>query len=105
MVIPGPSCEDLKRDNRYALHSETFPPPSEDDGFYITGRVDEVNDARVDHCDRRPVLRGAAGDGQVAGLRRPGFLSSCSLDRALLTLTAERDGFARARPSGALVEV
>ena len=39
MVIPGPKLQDLKRDPRYALHSETFPPPREDDGFYVTGRV------------------------------------------------------------------
>src|SRR3954451_4363154 len=46
MVIPGPKLEDLKRDERYALHSETFPPPREDDGFYVSGRVERVDDPR-----------------------------------------------------------
>lgn len=94
MVIPGPKLEDLKRDSRYALHSETFPPPREDDGFYITGHVDEVNE---------PALITAIADQFFAerpGMDKwPGFddqvLYELLLDRALLTLTAERDGFAR----------
>ena len=44
-IVPGPKLNDLRRDPRYALHSETFPPPRQDDGFYITGTASEVSDA------------------------------------------------------------
>jgi hypothetical protein len=44
MIIPGPKLEDLRRDGRYALHCETFPPPRHDDAFYITGIVRQSND-------------------------------------------------------------
>jgi hypothetical protein len=40
----GPKRGDLRRDGRYALHSETYPPPREDDGFAVTGRVAEIAD-------------------------------------------------------------
>jgi hypothetical protein len=43
-IVPGPKLNDLRRDPRYALHSETFPPPKEDDAFYITGVVRESDD-------------------------------------------------------------
>src|SRR5689334_9098380 len=43
MVIPGPKLKDLLRDKRYALHSETFPPPRADDGFYISGDVSRID--------------------------------------------------------------
>jgi len=33
LVISGPKQQDLRRDGRYALHSETCPPPRQDDGF------------------------------------------------------------------------
>ena len=38
-IVPGPKLQDLRRDNRYALHTETFPPPRHDDAFYLTGTV------------------------------------------------------------------
>src|SRR5262245_28431484 len=44
-LVPGPKLEDLRRDSRYALHSETFPPPKHDDGAALTGRVTEITDA------------------------------------------------------------
>jgi hypothetical protein len=94
MVIPGPKLQDLKRDPRYALHSETFPPPREDDGFYVTGVVEEVGD---------PTLLTAIADEFFAerpGTEKwPGFddqvFYELHIDRALLTLTTERDGFSR----------
>lgn len=46
MIVPGPKLQDLRRDTRYALHSETSPPPHHDDAFYVTGVV-------VEHSDRR----------------------------------------------------
>ena len=44
MIVPGPKLRDLHRDGRYALHSETFPPPRHDDAFYITGKVRQSSD-------------------------------------------------------------
>ena len=44
MIVPGPKLRDLTRDGRYALHSETFPPPRHDDAFYITGKVRQSSD-------------------------------------------------------------
>jgi hypothetical protein len=46
-VIPGPKLRDLRRDPRYALHSDSFPPPREDDGFALYGTVHEVTDAGI----------------------------------------------------------
>jgi hypothetical protein len=36
-IIPSPKLADLKRDGRYALHSQ--PMPDNDDAFYVTGRA------------------------------------------------------------------
>lgn len=44
MIIPGPKLDDLRRDPRYALHGETYPPPHQDDAFYVTGTAVEVFD-------------------------------------------------------------
>jgi hypothetical protein len=40
LIVAGPKQADLRRDGRYALHSETCPPPREDDGFAATSRTD-----------------------------------------------------------------
>src|SRR5579862_3353422 len=44
LILPGPKLGDLRRDGRYSLHTEMFPPPREDDGFAVTGRVREETD-------------------------------------------------------------
>ena len=44
LIVPGPKLGDLRRDPRYSLHSETFPPPREDDGFAVTGTAAEISD-------------------------------------------------------------
>ncbi|MCU1373247.1 MAG: pyridoxamine 5-phosphate oxidase [Actinomycetia bacterium] len=46
-LVPGPKLEDLRRDPRFALHSETSPPPDHDDGFYVTGSVTELHDGKL----------------------------------------------------------
>ena len=43
-IVPGPKRADLHRDRRYALHSETFPPPHHDDAFYVTGTAVHIED-------------------------------------------------------------
>ena len=89
-IVPGPKLEDLRRDGRYALHSETFPPPRHDDSFYVTGIAVLQND---------PVLRGSLTQRLLAerDLVTPwdGFeseeLVEFRLDRCLLTLTHAQD--------------
>jgi hypothetical protein len=47
LVVEGPKQRDLLRDPRYALHSETCPPPRHDDGYFLTGEAREITDAAV----------------------------------------------------------
>lgn len=44
-ITPGPKCNDLLRDGRYAMHG--FPPANNEDAFYVTGRAREVTDATL----------------------------------------------------------
>jgi hypothetical protein len=91
LIKAGPKQEDLRRDGRYALHSETCPPPRHEDGFAITGRAREVTDAQTAGMVRRQVL--AERDGKVW----PGFdeeaIFELSLERCLLMLTQADDHF------------
>ena len=85
-IVPGPKLADLHRDLRYSLHSETFPPPRQDDAFVVTGSATWVHDAAVRERLAQQVL--AERD-----LERhwPGFeqeqLVEFRLERCLLTLT------------------
>ena len=90
-IVPGPKLADLRRDSRYALHCETFPPPRHEDALYLSGRVSERGDRN---------LR-AALTAQLLAERQmqetwPGFddqtLIEFGIDRCLVTLTQERDG-------------
>ncbi len=91
-IVPGPKLDDLRRDSRYALHSETFPPPRHDDAFYVTGRITERHD---------PALRAALTKQALAERNLedpwPGFddqaMIEFGIERCLLTLTQARDGF------------
>jgi len=93
-IIPGPKLHDLRRDARYALHSDTFPPPREDDGFAVYGTVREVAD---------PGIRAIVADQVVAdhGHPWPGYdsqtLFELRLERCLLMLTQPGESF----PKGA----
>jgi hypothetical protein len=92
MVIPGPKLDDLRRDAWYALHCETFAPPNEDDGFYVTGTAVEVTSRqRWDEiADQMLAERGVTE-------RWPGFddqiLLELRVERCLLTLTHTRVDF------------
>jgi len=91
LIVPGPKLDDLRRDGRYALHSETVPPPHQDDAFYLTGVVAEVVDAPTWERIASQLL-----DERGLESRWPGFevqvLFEFLLDRCLLTLTESRDG-------------
>ncbi len=90
-IVAGPKLEDLRRDSRYALHSETFPPPRHDDAFYVTGTVVELQDAGL----RAALTEQFVTEHHLAE-PWPGFedqaLVEFNLERCLLTLTAARDG-------------
>jgi len=92
LIKAGPKQQDLRRDGRYALHSETCPPPRHDDGFAIIGRACEVTEAETAAAVRRQVL--AERDGKVW----PGFdeevIFELSLERCLLVLTQAEGPFA-----------
>jgi hypothetical protein len=94
-IVPGPKLADLRRDPRYALHSKTFPPPRQDDAFYVTGEVQELHDA-----DLRARLTEAFLAEHQLDEPWPGFqeqaLVEFRIERVLLTLTESRNGI----PSG-----
>ena len=89
LIMAGPKHQDLRRDGRYALHSEACAPPRHDDGLAIIGRVREVTDVEVIRPVRGQVL--AERDGKVW----PGFdeevIFELAIERALLMLT-QADG-------------
>jgi len=92
LIKAGPKRRDLRRDGRYALHSETCPPPRQDDGFAITGRAaGEVTDARTIRVVRGQFL--TERDGKVW----PGFeeetVFELVFERCLLTLTQAEGAF------------
>jgi hypothetical protein len=92
LIKAGPKQQDLRRDGRYALHSETCPPPRHDDGFAIAGRAREVTEAEIAGVVRRQFL--AERDGKVW----PGFeeevIFELGLERCLLMLTQAEGPFA-----------
>jgi hypothetical protein len=96
LIVSGPKQQDLRRDGRYALHSETCPPPRQDDGFAITGRAVEVTDAAAAGVVRRQVL--AERNQNVW----PGFdedaVFELGIERCLLMLT-QPDGTFPAGPT------
>ena len=92
LIKAGPKQQDLRRDGRYALHSEACPPPRHDDGFTITGRAREVTETETAGVVRRQVL--AERDGKVW----PGFdeelIFELGIERCLLMLTQADGPFA-----------
>jgi len=96
LVIAGPKRQDLRRDGRYALHSETCPPPRQDDGFALAGRAREVTDPAADRIVRGQVR--TERDGQLW----PGFeeevVFELGIESVLLTLT-QSDGIFPAGPT------
>jgi hypothetical protein len=93
LVVPGPKRADLLRDGRYALHSETCPPPRHEDGFLVAGRAREVTDPEVRRTVREQVLA------ERGGAAWPGLdddaLFELEVERCLLTLTQAGETFPR----------
>lgn len=90
-IVPGPKLADLRRDSRYALCSETCAPPRHDDNLYITGRIEELDDAQL-----REGLTTQLIAERSLNEPWPGFdnepLLELQLERVLVTLTFARDG-------------
>lgn len=93
VILPGPKLADLRRDGRYSLHSETLPPPREDDGFAVTGRVREVADPAVRDAIRDQVR--AERGGQAWEGFGEHVLFELSVERCLLMLTRPGEVFPR----------
>jgi hypothetical protein len=91
-IVPGLKRDDLHRDGRYALHSETFPPPHHDDAFYITGRAMAIDDPALYQSLKQQFL--AERDMPEPW---PDFdtqeLFEFKIDRCLLTLTEAEGTF------------
>ena len=96
LITAGPKQGDLRRDGRYALHSETCPPPRQDDGFAVTGRAREVTDASVVTVVREQVL--AERDGKVWPAFAEEAVFELAIERCLLMLT-QADGAFPAGPT------
>jgi hypothetical protein len=61
VIKAGPKQQDLRRDGRYALHSETCPPPRQEDGFALSGRARAVTGAATSQIVREQVLAERGG--------------------------------------------
>ena len=96
LIVAGPKRQDLRRDGRYALHSEICPPPRQDDGFALAGQATEVTDAMTRRVVRARVL--AERDGTVWPSFEEDVIFELGIERALLTLT-KADGAFPAGPT------
>jgi hypothetical protein len=85
LIVGGPKQADLRRDGRYALHSEMRPPPCEEDGFALIGMASEVTDPAVREVVRKQVL--AERDGKVWPSFDADALFELRIERCLLMLT------------------
>ena len=90
-VVPGPKLLDLRRDGDYALHSETFPPPRQDDAFYVTGRAHEPDDPQLRASLTSQFLRERQLDEPWPGFADQALIEF-RIERCLVTLTEGRDG-------------
>jgi hypothetical protein len=90
LILPGPKRGDLRRDGRYSLHSEMFPPPRQDDGFAVSGTAAEITDAATSGIVRDQV---AADFGELWPDYDTLTLFELSVASSLLTLTQPADGF------------
>jgi hypothetical protein len=91
LIVAGPKQRDLRRDGRYSLHTETCPPPREEDGFAVSGLAREVTDPAVRRRVRDHIR--AERDGAVWPSFDDDVLFELTADRCLLTLTQAEGTF------------
>lgn len=92
LILPGPKRADLRRDGRYALHSEIVAPPRQDDGFAVTGRAAETADRGTWAVVRDQVI---ADFGELWPDYDQLTLFELSVASCLLTLTQPDGAFAK----------
>jgi hypothetical protein len=90
-IVPGPKLADLRRDSRYALCSETCAPPRHGDNLYITGRIEELDDAELREQLTTQLLAERSLNEPWPGFENEPLLEF-QLARVLVTLTFARDG-------------
>jgi hypothetical protein len=90
LILPGPKRADLHRDGRYSLHTETFPPPRQDDGFAVTGRAREETERATWETVRDKVI---ADFGELWPDYDTLALFELSVESCLLTLTQPAGSF------------
>jgi hypothetical protein len=96
LIVPGPKLTDLRRDQRFSLHSETSPPPRQDDAFYIAGSVTEVWDKTQRERVDRQVLTEHGLESPWADFEKQ-VLFEFKLDACLVTLTIGEGGLPAGR--------
>lgn len=92
LILPGPKRGDLRRDRRYSLHTEMFPPPRQDDGFAVSGTAAEVADTAIWQIVKDQVIKDF---GELWPDYDTLTLFELSVASCLLTLTQPMDGFAK----------
>lgn len=90
-LLPGPKLRDLERDPRYALHTETVPPPNQDDGLYVTGMARVLTEADL-RLSAGQQLRSELGAEDLWPEFPTQTLVEFRIQRSLLTLTSPRGG-------------
>lgn len=95
-LVVGPKLHDLRRDPRYALATETVPPPNHDDAFNLKGEVRFVDESAPAGAALRATLVAQMLAERAMDEPWDDFdqwvLVELTVDRCLLTLTAPRDG-------------
>jgi hypothetical protein len=90
-IVPGPKLQDLRRDNRYALHTETFPPPRHGDAFYLTGAAIELSQVELRTALTQQLLIEHHLEEPWPDFEDQALVEF-NIEGCLLTLTATRDG-------------
>jgi len=94
LLVPGPKLADLRRDPRFALHTETAPPPHQDDAFSLKGTVafrDTDGDAGLRATLTEQFLAERSLDEPWVGFEDQ-VLVAFEIERCLLTLTEASPG-------------
>lgn len=91
LIVPGPKLRDLRRDPRYAMHSETSPPPKHDDAFYITGIARDNLDRSLWDRVAHQFLAERKLDSPWEGFETQ-TLFEFTIDRCLVTMTEAEGG-------------
>lgn len=91
LIVSGPKQRDLRRDSRYALHTETCPPPDHEDGCMLTGRAVEILDGATRHAVLEHLARERQTDAPWPTVQSDA-LFELTIDTCLLMRTTDSDG-------------